>query len=233
MNKFKKTIIAACSLVLVGVGTSALAGSDNFAGPYIGLSISGYGLGVDGSSKSTKSSSATGTSSTDDPQTDLQIGKVAAVSGGEVGYALPLGDSLLIDIGASYLAGEAKLDYNSDDVGSAAADVSLKVDELVTYYIAPTLVISDTASVYVKVGLSEADIGVSGDVTTPANLSGTTWGIGTRIVLDSGLFIRSEAGYTEYNGISSQGKGNLQAATTSYSAQPTTAYGTFSMGFRF
>jgi len=233
MNKFKKTLIAACSLVLVGVSTSALAGSDNFAGPYIGLSISGYGLGVEGSSQSTKSSNQ-GTSSVDTPQTDgLQIGKVAAVSGGEIGYALPLGDSLLVDVGVSFLAGEAKLDYVSDDKLSVAADVSLKVDEFVTYYIAPSLVISDTASVYVKVGLSEADIGVTGDVTTPANLSGTTWGIGTRVVLESGLFIRSEAGYTDYNGISSHGKGTLQASTTSYSAQPTTAYGQFSMGLRF
>jgi hypothetical protein len=233
MNNLKKTLIAACSFVLVGVSTSALAGSDNFAGPYIGLSISGYGLGVDGHSKSTKASTQGTNDSGDDPETDVQIGKVAAVSGGEVGYALPLGDSLLIDIGASYLAGEAKMDYVADDVLTSQANVALKVDDLRTYYIAPTLVISDTASVYVKVGLSEADIGVSGDVTTPADLSGTTWGIGTRIVLDSGLFIRSEAGYTDYNGISSQGKGNDQASTTSYSAKPTTAYGQFSMGFRF
>ena len=236
MNKLKKTLIAACSLVLVGVSTSALAGSDNFAGPYIGLSISGYGLGVDGSSAS-QAASTQGTASAagDEKATDLQIGKVAAVSGAEIGYALPLGDSLLIDIGASYLAGEAKLDYEGDDAKTAQASVALKVDDLRTYYIAPTLVLSDTASVYVKVGLSEADVGVEGDVTTPADLSGTTWGIGTRIVLDSGLFIRSEAGYTKYNGISSHGKGTSggQNSTTSYAAQPTTAYGQFSMGLRF
>jgi hypothetical protein len=95
------------------------------------------------------------------------------------------------------------------------------------------VVLSDTSSLYVKVGLSEADIGVSGDITTPADLSGTTWAIGTRTVLDSGIFIRTEAGYTDYNGISAHGKGNSIQSDNSYSAEPTIAFGTVSLGFRF
>jgi len=227
MNMLKKnTLVAACALALGSAGTSVLAYSDHFAGPYVGISVSGYGAGIDGNSTSTGINSG-GTDNS------VQIGKVAAVSGGEIGYALPLGSAFLVDVGVSYLAGEAKLDYQSDDAGSINANVALKIDELVTYYIAPTLALSDTASVYVKVGLSEADIGVTGDITTPGNLSGTTWALGTRVVLDSGIFIRSEAGYTEYNGISSHGKGNQQATTTTYSAQPTTAYGQISLWMRF
>ena len=221
----KQMLSAVFTLVLVNVGT-AQADSSNFAGPYIGLSISGYGVGVDGNSHSTSLNSG-GTNN------DVQVGKVAAVSGGEIGYALPIGGSFLLDVGASMLTGEAQLDYVSDDVGSVMADVALTIDDLITYYIAPTLVLSDTSSLFIKVGLSEADIGVKGNITTPGNLSGTTWGIGTRTVLESGIFIRSEAGYTEYNGISSHGNGTGQATTTSYSAEPTTAYGKISMGFRF
>jgi len=221
----KQMLSAVFTLVLVNVGT-AQADSSNFAGPYIGLSISGYGVGVDGNSRSTSLNSG----GTDN---DVQVGKVAAVSGGEIGYAVPLGGSFLLDVGASMLTGEAQLDYISDDVGSVMADVALTIDDLITYYIAPTLVLSDTSSLFIKVGLSEADIGVKGNITTPGNLSGTTWGIGTRTVLESGIFIRSEAGYTEYNGISSHGKSGGQATTTSYSAEPTTAYGKISMGFRF
>jgi len=225
MTTIKKTICALFTLVLVNVG-AAQADSSNFAGPYIGLSVSGYGVGIDGNSRSTHTDSG----GTDN---NVQVGKVAAVSGGEVGYSIPLGSAMLIDIGASLLTGEAKLDYQSDDAGSVNADVALTIDDLVTYYIAPTLVLSDTSSLYVKVGLSEADIGVKGDVTTPGNLSGTTWAIGTRTVLESGIFIRSEAGYTEYNGISSHGKGTTQSVETTYSAEPTTAYGSISLGFRF
>jgi len=226
MNKLKTTMIATCSLVLGTIGTSALADADNFAGPYVGLSVGGYGLAASGDTASTTLNSG-GTDNS------VQIGKVAAVTGAEIGYALPLGGGFLVDIGATYLAGETKFTYVSDDTGSVSADVSLAVDDLVTYYIAPTLVLSDTSSIYAKVGLSEADFGVSGDITTPGDLSGTTWAIGTRTVLESGVFVRSEAGYTDYNGISSHGKGNTQASTTTYAAEPTTAYGQISMGFRF
>jgi len=228
MNKFKTTIIAACSLVLVTVGTSVKADSANFAGPYLGLTASGYGIQLSGSANAT-SGEQNGVGSQD----EATVGKVAAVIGGEAGYALPIGSSLLLDVGAAFYAGEAKIKHYNDDDGDTAKRVAFKIDDLVTVYIAPTLVLSDTSSLYVKLGLTEADIGVEGDVTTPGNLSGTTWAIGTRTVLDSGIFIRTEAGYTDYNGISAQGKGTNIQATTSYAAEPTIAFGSVSLGFRF
>jgi len=225
MNKLKLVLCAVFTLLLVN---TAQADSGNFAGPYIGLNASAYGLGAQGSSVASKiDTGATGTVE----KNDVSVGKAAGVVGGEIGYALPLGDSLLIDVGASYLAGEAKMEAEGDDTGTDRA--AFKVDDLITYYIAPTVVLSDTSSVYIKVGLSEADTGVEGDVTTPANLSGTTWALGTRTVLDSGIFIRTEAGYTDYNEISVHGKGTTIATTTSYDADPTVAYGMVSMGFRF
>ena len=57
--------------------------------------------------------------------------------------------------------------------------------------------------------------------------------MGSWTVLNSGIFIRTEAGYTDYNEISSHGKGTSILATTSYSANPTIAFGTVSLGFRF
>ena len=93
--------------------------------------------------------------------------------------------------------------------------------------------LSDTSSLYVKMGLSEAEVGVTGDIPTPGDLRGETWAVGTRTVLDSGVFIRTEAGYTEYNGISAHGGGNTILATTSYAAEPVIAYGKVSFGFRF
>ena len=93
--------------------------------------------------------------------------------------------------------------------------------------------LSDTSSLYLKVGLTEADVTVSGDITSPGNLSGTTWALGTRTVLSSGIFIKTEAGYTDYNGISAHGKGNNINANNSYSAEPTVAFGTIALGFRF
>ena len=232
MNKLKTILFAACSLVLVTIGTSVKADSSNFAGPYIGLTASGYGIAMSGTSNSAADDLE---GSTD----EVQLGKVAAVVGGEIGYALPLGSAFLLDVGAAFYSGETMIRHDGGKDGDANRRVAFKIDDLVTIYIAPTLVLSDTSSLYVKVGLTEADIGVEGDVTTPGDLSGTTWAIGTRTVLNSGIFIRTEAGYTDYNGISAHGTNAASAsgagvqATTAYSAEPTIAFGTISLGFRF
>jgi len=228
MNKLKVMLAASCALMLASI-SAVQADSSHFAGPYVGLTGSGYGVQAD----STSNSPATADPDQSAGSTDnISIGKVAAVTGVEFGYALPVGGSFLLDVGAAYHSGEAKIDHDNDS-GDNGGVVSFKIDDLVTYYIAPTLVLSDTSSLYLKIGLTEADTGVSGDVTTPGNLSGQTWALGTRTVLDSGIFIRTEAGYTEYNGISASGKGTTIQSTTTYSAEPTTAFGTVSIGFRF
>jgi len=232
MNKLKTMLVAACTLMLASIGT-AQADSSNFAGPYIGLSASGYGIEAAGSSDSGAASTAVSPITRE--QDEVSIGKVAGVTGVEIGYVLPVGSAFALDIGATYVGGEAKIEHLTNNHLSRG-DVKFKIDDLVTYYIAPTLVLSDTSSIYIKAGLTEADTGVEGGITTPADLSGTTWGIGTRTVLESGIFIRTEAGYTEFNGISAAGNGtgaNPIAATTNFSAEPTIAYGKVSLGFRF
>ena len=239
MNKVKTIICAVFTLMLVNMTTTARSDSSNFAGPYFGVTASGYGMQIAG----TANTSATAGTSEED---EVSLGQIAAVVGIEVGYAVPIGSAFLIDIGGSYYSGEAKMDFHHDGIGQTTLapalgdtdtltgkDVSFKVDDLVSYYIAPTIVLSDTSSLYVKVGLTEADIGVSGDITTPGNLSGTTWAMGTRTVLESGIFIKTEAGYTDYNAISVHGRGTSIRSDNSYSADPTVAFGTVTLGFRF
>jgi hypothetical protein len=233
MNKLKTLLSAVFTLLLVNIGTGAQADSSNFAGPYVGLTVSGYGLQMDGTS-STGSNAVAGTEVID----EVSLGQVAPVTGIEVGYAIPLGSAMLIDVSGAYYSGESEMSF-TDDVGGETTEnlntgkVSFAIDNLSTISIAPTLVLSDTSSIYLKVGLSEADVSVTGDITTPGNLSGTTWAIGQKSVLDSGIFVRTEAGYTDYNGISAWGKGTNISANNSYSAEPTVAYGAVSLGFRF
>ena len=239
MNKLKTILFATCSLVLVTIGTAVKADSSNFAGPYIGVSASGYGIQLAGEA----STSPTGAAITREID-QVSLGQVAPVTGFEVGYAIPIGSAFLIDIGASMFQGEAKLEYHHDQQAASTCsgctagtvgpkNVSFTIDDLVNYYIAPTLVLSDTSSLYVKVGLTEADVTVSGDITSPGNLSGTTWALGTRTVLESGIFIKTEAGYTDYNGVSAHGKGTSVGSNNAYSAEPTVAFGTVALGFRF
>jgi len=235
MKKLTTMLCAVFTLMLVSISTIAKADSSNFSGPYIGISASGYGIQLSG-----KSNAGVGQSTE-----EVSLGQVAPITGMEIGYAIPIGSAFLIDIGASMFQGAAKLEFHGDDdneaetdsettnFNSTTADVSFKIDDLVNYYIAPTLVLSDTSSLYLKVGLTEADVTVTGDITSPSNLSGTTWAMGTRTVLASGIFIKTEAGFTDYNGISAAGKGTSVSSKNTYSADPTVAFGTVALGFRF
>ena len=93
MNKLK-TLLAACALV-IGSSMSALADSSNFAGPYIGVQGSSIGAGVQGGQS--------GGSDTVNEAANVNVGKVGITAGLEVGYAIPLGSGMLIDIGGSYM----------------------------------------------------------------------------------------------------------------------------------
>ena len=81
-------------------------------------------------------------------------------------------------------------------------------------------------------------------------MEGVTGAIGTRTVLESGLFIKTEAGITQYDKIATTGLGKGGGAgctdaasagcasksvetSTSVSATPTVAYGSISIGMRF
>jgi len=237
MNNLKTMFSAACMLILVNVSTAS-ADSSNFAGPYVG--ISAMALGAEVAGEAVTGGSVKNSAITDSETNSVTAGKVAAISGIEIGYAIPVGGSFLLDIGGIYQSGAAEIRTQGEAPGDAGAkgNVKFKVDDFITGYIAPTLVLSETSSLYVKVGLTQAQTGTDGDVTQPGNLSGTTWGIGTRTVLESGIFIRTEAGYTEFNEISAHGcngcgNGKVIPTTNRYSAEPTTVHGSISLGFRF
>ncbi len=222
MNKLKTLLIAA----LVSTATTAvLANTGNFAGPYIGIQTSAIGVELDSKyieAAESESNTTTGT-----------VGKTAVIAGGELGYALPLGDAFILDIGATFVEGEAKLKYNTTDAGAGNSDVTFEVTDQQTYYIAPTLVLSETSSVYFKVGVVDADIKIVGDVTKLTELTGEVYALGTRTQLASGIYIRSEAGIQEYDKLSTTGLGSTVPTTTTVTADPTIAYGAISVGFKF
>jgi len=231
MNKLKTMLCAVFTLMLVNLST-AYSDSSNFAGPYVGFQLLGLGAEFDG-----QSNSAAGTSSGEEDQ--LPVGATKATVGFEVGYVLPLGTMFAIDVGGQMLSGEAKIDHSNSGDSDSAGNVSITMDDHYTYYIAPTIALSDTSSLYIKAGVVQAETNTTGDVQPIPNLHGEMWAIGTRTVLPSGIFIRTEAGYTEYNGISTHGKGggtvggDLIDVNTTFSAEPTIVHGNVSVGFRF
>jgi len=236
MNKLKRMLCAVFTLMLVNISTTAQSDSGNFAGPYVGLQVLGLGAEFDGVSNS---SAGTGTASGTASEDRVPIGATKATVGIEIGYVIPLGSLLALDIGGQMLSGEAKIDHTNSTGNLNAGNVSMTMDDHYTYYIAPTIILSDTSSLYIKAGVSQADVNVSGDVNPIPNLHGEMWAIGTRTVLPSGIFIRTEAGYTEYNEISTHGKGGGTAGkdyistSTSFQADTTIVHGNLSLGFRF
>ena len=234
MNKLKTMLCAVFTLMLVNI-TTAQSDSSNFAGPYFGLQALGLGAEFKG-----ESSSTAGTSAAEKDQ--VPVGATVATVGIELGYVIPIGSMFALDIGGQMLSGEAKIDHENSGTSApddSAGNVAITMDDHYTYYIAPTIVLSDTSSIYIKAGVSQASTNTTGDVQPIPNLHGEMWAIGTRTVLPSGIFIRTEAGYTEYNGISTHGKGggtagkDLIDVNTTFSAEPTIVHGNVSIGFRF
>ena len=230
MKKLRKILCAVSALVLTSMTTSPLmADNSNFAGPYVGVMVAAAGVELDGQVNSAQDDVGETTTG--------NVGKTAIIGGIELGYAVPFGTGLLLDIGANYVAGGAKIRSNTNDT-EATADVIFEVNDLYTAWLAPTFALSDTSSAFIKLGYTHAEVTVSGDVSKPDDMEGATYAVGTRTVLESGFFIKTEAGITEFDSLSSVGlnkggTGKAISTSTTISADPSMAYGIVSIGMRF
>ena len=224
MNKLIKIV----SVLAVFTGfsmTPLMADSSDFAGVYIGITGSAVGVELDGTHNDRAGAITNGA-----------VGKFATIGGFDIGYAFPMGENAFIDIGGSYVAGKAA--FKHDNVGNSNADVTFTAENLMSVYLQPNFAVSDSSAIFFKVGYSEAETTVTGDVTAPSDLEGTTYAIGTKSLLPSGLFVKTEAGFTEYDEISSTGKSASQAAgkilnSVTVKAEPTIAYGAITIGMKF
>ena len=237
MKKLRKILCAVSALVLTSMTTSPLMAADsgNFVGPYLGFTVAAAGVELDGKVTSAGDDDSSGDGG---ETTTGNAGRTAIIGGLELGYAVPLGSNgVLLDIGANYIAGGAKIRSNNND-SAATADVIFEVDDMYSIFLAPSFALSDTSSAFIKLGYTHATVSVQGDVSKPDDMEGATYAIGTRTVLESGMFIKTEAGMTEFDslaakGLGKGGTGKSIATTTTVDADPTVAYGSISIGMRF
>ena len=230
MKNINKMITSAIAIAFLS--TSVVADSSNFAGPYIGVQTTVMGVELDANHNDNEGIVTTGTA-----------GKFAIIAGAELGYALPLGDSMLIDLGVTYVSGDAIIESSSTSPTASTSNnpaVKFQMEDYYTFYIAPTFALTDSSSVYFKFGVTESEVTVTGDVTQPGDLQGETYAIGTRTQLASGLFIRTEAGMSEFDTLTVKGKtANAEtdqtgvSTLTTITANPTVAYGAVSIGYKF
>ena len=157
MKKLNKLITGAIAIAFLS--TSVVADSSNFAGPYIGVQSTVMGVELDASHNDNEGIITTGVA-----------GKFAMIAGAEIGYALPLGDSMLLDVGANYVSGDAKIESSSTSPAASTSNnpaVKFQMEDLYTFYIAPTFALTDSSSIYLKIGVVESEVTVTGDVTQP------------------------------------------------------------------
>ena len=213
-------------VLLACVATSPLMAAD-LAGPYAALQASINGVELDGQEETKDNGVTTGT-----------IGKIAVIGGGEIGYVFPMSDGLLLDFGISKNFGDAKISSASTADGRTHANstaVSFEVSDYMTAYIAPTITLNENSSLYFKIGLARADTKVVGDVSEPDNLLGEVYAIGTRSVMPGGVFIRTEAGFADFDKIEVRGKGSTNGieVDNTVTATPRLAFGSVSLGYKF
>ena len=162
-------------------------------------------------------------------------GGMFGIAGGiDAGWNIPLGDKFFLGVGGSLNPGDAKL---SVDAGGSAntdnSDVTIEFSDMVTWYVQPGIAISDNSAVYLKFGHTSADLTITGDVTKLSSLDGTTYGIGTVSKADSGFFIKTEAGWIDFDSMKLTGLGTYIGTSKSATADPTSAYGQVSIGIQF
>ena len=149
MNKLKTTLLA---LVFGAFTTPLLAGSSDFAGPYIAVMGQEAGVELDGSYTDGDGTVTSGAG-----------GKIVEAASAEIGYNLPLGDTVFVSVGYSRTPGDAEISKHDD--AANAADIVVKADNFETVYIAPSIAVSESSAIYIKLGSTQADLNVTGDYT--------------------------------------------------------------------
>ena len=242
MNKICKL----SAIALLASSTSLMAQSKSFEGVSLGLSASAIGVEASGRTSNTRTSA------------NGSIGKVAEIAAVDLSYGFTVGSNGLIQVGASYTPGKAKIGSgNFNDTSDPAVttrsrdddgSISLQVKDPYTIYIAPTYAISKDAAIYFKVGYSKADIettasGSAALSAKPSDLEGMTYGIGSKTMLTPNFYLGVEANITDYDAVSAtraavaqtgnEGVGTGAQAARTIRADVKTVQGVITVGYKF
>ncbi len=213
----KKLLIS----ILASLFVASYANAASLSGLYLELGSSAVGVEMDGNFNDDDGDISYGT-----------VGKTAVTGSYGLGFMTSRENPLSLDLGYTWSPGDAKIKATSDD---SSTDATLEVSDATEWYVAAMANITEDASVYFKYGGNDADITVTGDINNPGTLNGTTVALGTVMSWGSNMYIRTEAGITDYDQISATGKGTAGGIGTDVkvTADPTVHYGKIAIGFKF
>tara|TARA_A100001011_G_scaffold299978_1_gene313165 strand:- start:596 stop:1243 length:648 start_codon:yes stop_codon:yes gene_type:complete len=201
------------------LGLTSVSNAASLGGLYFEVGSSAAGVQMDGSHNDDDGDVSNGT-----------VGKTAVIGHYGLGFMTSRSNKVGLDFGYMITPGEAKINATSDDSNT---DVSFEVADGTEYYIAPMINITEDSSLYFKYGWSAADVNVTGDINNPGDLDGTTMALGTVMSWGTNLYIRTEAGVTDYDKVTATGKGTNIGTDVSVSATPEIAYGKIAIGYKF
>ena len=240
MNKICKL----SAIALLASSTSLMAQSKSFEGVSLGLTVSGIGAEVSGSTKTSGGSSGNGSTASG------SIGKVAEIAAVDLSYGFAIGNNGIIQVGASYTPGKAKagsgtytdgVTNGAGNLNAGTGNLSLEVKDPYTIYIAPTYVVSKDSAIYAKVGYAKAEINTNATggaslSSKPGDLEGISYGIGSKTMLTPNFYLGVEANITDYDSISATTQTNAGNGGTSskrVTADVQTVQGMITLGYRF
>jgi hypothetical protein len=224
-----KTIKSAIITGVVFLGLTSILSAASLNGVYLEVGTSAIGVEADGNHTDTGSNSTTVGS----------VGKTAVTASYGLGYMTPKSNKLGLDVGYMLTPGEAKISATSDSNSTTTgSDVTFEISDTTEYYIAPMINITEDASLYLKYGVNSSDIKVTGDVTKPTSMDGTTLALGTVMSWGSNIYIRTEAGMTEYDsltvtGLGEDASGSGVGTDQSVKADNKVNYGKIAIGYKF
>ena len=227
MNILKKTIgVLAVSAMCT---TSVFADSSAFRGIYVGVGAAINGIALDGTYKDpTVQEGSTAANSKG------SVGKVEPSAHGEIGYNLALGSAFFMSIGASLTPVDATI--SGRNVKDSKL-VTLELSDLESYYVEPSVMITDNTALFFKYAIVEGDFTAKGNDLGAAKVSaleGDTMAIGTKIVTDGGFYVKAEAGITSFDTIKITNitdEATTALATSQIEAE--LGYGAVTVGFIF
>jgi len=224
-----KTIKSALYAVVALLALTSASSAASLNGVYIEAGSSAVGATAKGDHTDTGSNSTTVGS----------IGKAAVTFSYGLGYITDRSRKVGLDVGYMFTPGEAKFTSTSDsDTTTTGSDVTFEISDSTEYYAAPMLNITEDASIFFKYGVNSSDVKVVGDVTKPSSMDGKTVAVGTIMSWGSNLYIRTEAGMTEYDKLTVTGLGEDATASGVGTDQTVTAttevnYGKIAIGYKF
>ena len=212
-------------MLFTGIATFALTAVSNAAslnGVYLEAGASAVGVAVEGSSNDANSATTTGA-----------VGKTATTASYGLGFMTPRSNRVGLDAGYLMTPGNAKLSHTSDS--RTKTTVSLDISDMTEFYLAPMINITEDASLYLKYGWNSTDLKVVGDVNKINSMDGETIALGTVMSWGSNIYLRTEAGRTEYDKLAFTGLGSTDGVLTSetISVTPKVNYGKIAVGYKF